>query len=139
MVLQPHYCRNNNGLGYSPFARHYLGNHYCFLFLQVLRCFSSLGLLSLRNDPYGSGFPIRRSSDQEVIRHLPEAYRSLSRPSSPLRAKAFIIRPYLLSKVIKTFPTCKRTVIDLLSIIVENIGLEPMTSCVQGRRSSQLS
>ncbi len=24
------------------FARHYLGNHYYFLFLQVLRCFSSL-------------------------------------------------------------------------------------------------
>ncbi len=27
--------------------------------------------------------------------HLPEAYRSLSRPSSPLRAKASAIRPYL--------------------------------------------
>jgi hypothetical protein len=26
-VLQPRYCLNNNGLGYSPFARHYLGNH----------------------------------------------------------------------------------------------------------------
>ena len=29
--------------------------------------------------------------------HLPEAYRSLSRPSSSLRAKAFAMRPYLLS------------------------------------------
>jgi hypothetical protein len=28
---------------------------------------------------------------------LPVAYRSLSRPSSPLRAKAFTMRPYLLS------------------------------------------
>ncbi len=44
-VLQPRHCRNNVGLGCSPFARHYLGNHYCFLFLQVLRCFSSPGLL----------------------------------------------------------------------------------------------
>ena len=44
-VLQPQYCRNNIGLGCSPFARHYLGNHYCFLVLQVLRCFSSLGQL----------------------------------------------------------------------------------------------
>ena len=26
-----------------------------------------------------------------------------------------------------------------LMLIVENIGVEPMTSCVQGRRSSQLS
>ena len=42
-VLQPQYCRNNIGLGYSPFARHYLGNHYCFLFLRLLRCFSSPG------------------------------------------------------------------------------------------------
>ena len=30
------------GLGYSQFARRYSGNHYCFLFLQVLRCFTSL-------------------------------------------------------------------------------------------------
>ena len=30
------------GLGSSPFARHYWGNHSYFLFLQVLRCFSSL-------------------------------------------------------------------------------------------------
>ena len=29
------------GLGCSPFARHYWGNHCCFLFLGVLRCFSS--------------------------------------------------------------------------------------------------
>ena len=40
-VLQPRICRNKPGLGCSPFARHYLGNHYCFLLLWVLRCFSS--------------------------------------------------------------------------------------------------
>ena len=37
-------------LGCSLFARHYLGNHYCFLFLPVLRCFSSRGWLTLRCD-----------------------------------------------------------------------------------------
>ena len=42
-ALQPRYCRNNSGLGCSPFARHYWGNHFCFLFLRVLRCFSSPG------------------------------------------------------------------------------------------------
>ena len=31
------------GLGYSDFARHYSRNHCCFLFLRVLRCFSSPG------------------------------------------------------------------------------------------------
>ena len=40
-VLQPRRCRNIVGLGSSPFARHYLGNHSYFLFLRVLRCFSS--------------------------------------------------------------------------------------------------
>ena len=42
VVLQPLTCRNMQGLGSSPFARHYWGNHCYFLFLQVLRCFSSL-------------------------------------------------------------------------------------------------
>ena len=35
-----HYSR---GLGSSDFARHYFRNHFCFLFLRVLRCFSSPG------------------------------------------------------------------------------------------------
>ena len=42
-VLQPQVCRNNLGLGSFPFARHYLGNHFCFIFLRLLRCFSSAG------------------------------------------------------------------------------------------------
>lgn len=52
------------GLGSSAFARHYLRNHACFLFLEVLRCFSSLGYLrhaygfSMRYWPMtASGFP----------------------------------------------------------------------------------
>ena len=44
-VLQPQSSRNSTGLDSSAFARHYLRNHYCFLFLQVLRCFSSPGWL----------------------------------------------------------------------------------------------
>src|SRR5262245_63256514 len=31
-----------SGLGYSLFARRYWGSRFCFLFLQVLRCFTSL-------------------------------------------------------------------------------------------------
>ena len=43
-VLQPRVVhRYTRGLGSSAFARHYWGNHVCFLFLEVLRCFSSLG------------------------------------------------------------------------------------------------
>ena len=40
-VLQPRMCLDTPGLGSSPVARHYWGNHCCFLFLRVLRCFSS--------------------------------------------------------------------------------------------------
>ena len=34
----------HTGLGSSAFARHYLRNHGCFLFLGVLRCFTSPGV-----------------------------------------------------------------------------------------------
>ena len=37
--------RQVSGLGSSPFARRYLGNRGFFLFLRVLRCFSSPGYL----------------------------------------------------------------------------------------------
>jgi hypothetical protein len=62
------------GLGCSDFARHYFRNHYCFLFLQVLRWFTSLGSLC---PTYGfsgqlrgfttQGFPIRKSPDQCLL------------------------------------------------------------------------
>ena len=73
-VLQPQPCRNKFGLGSSPFARHYLGNHYCFLFHQVLRCFSSLGLLLIFRYPDYSGW-VSPFGDLRIIgyRHLPEA------------------------------------------------------------------
>ena len=40
-VLQPRTGLDPHGLGSSAFARRYLRNHCCFLFLRVLRCFSS--------------------------------------------------------------------------------------------------
>jgi hypothetical protein len=43
VVLQPRPCRDRTGLGSCAFARHYLRNHCYFLFLRVLRCFSSPG------------------------------------------------------------------------------------------------
>jgi hypothetical protein len=35
------FCNSIWRLGWSPFARRYSGNRYCFLFLRVLRCFNS--------------------------------------------------------------------------------------------------
>ena len=67
MVLQPHNCRNNYGLGYSAFARHYLRNHFCFLLLRLLRCFSSAGLPPIGYYVFNIvGCPIRISTDQFV-------------------------------------------------------------------------
>ena len=62
------------GLGCSDFARHYSRNHGCFLFLQVLRWFTSLGSLvpdyGFIGPLYGftvQGFPIRKSPDQSLF------------------------------------------------------------------------
>ena len=48
VVLQPHNCRNNYGLGSSPSARRYSGNRCFFLLLLLLRCFSSEGWPPIR-------------------------------------------------------------------------------------------
>ena len=62
------------GLGWSDFARHYFRNHGCFLFLWVLRWFTSPGSLhtamySRYDNPrsYGLGSPIRTSPDHRLL------------------------------------------------------------------------
>ena len=75
-----------SGLGCSPFAHHYSGNRFCFLFLQLLRCFSSLGSLSL---VYGFnqqflGCPIRKPPDQGLL----PAPRSISSVATSFFASA---------------------------------------------------
>ena len=96
-VLQPRLRRNADGLGSSAFARHYSRNHYCFLFLCLLRCFSSAG-----SPPYRDVWPSTRRvapfGNPGIIAYLQlhPAYRSLSRPSSPLGALASPVRPWLL-------------------------------------------
>ena len=101
-VLQPRHCRNNTGLGFFPFARRYSGNRCFFLFLRVLRCFSSPGSL---HTPMDSVHDDRSSSCRvPPFRHprlngyllLPAAFRSLSRLSSALSAKASALCPILL-------------------------------------------
>ena len=94
-------CKQCIGLGCFPFARHYLGNHCCFLFLLLLRCFSSESSPPdlHRNTPTTTlpgwvapfGYPRINASLQ-----LPAAFRSLARPSSPLYAQASTVRPFLL-------------------------------------------
>src|SRR5581483_7399689 len=94
-----------NGLGSSPFARHYSGSRGFFPFLWVLRCFSSPACLSA---PYvfrceyhritSDGFPHSEISGSKVGQHLTRAYRSRPRPSSALGAKASTVCSYSLDR-----------------------------------------
>ena len=92
----------HSGLGSSAFARRYLQNRVFFLFLRVLRCFSSPGslpyVMDWRMDDRGVLCRVSPFRDLRIKGYLllPEAYRSLSRLSSALSAKASTLRSYLL-------------------------------------------
>src|SRR5438477_9411201 len=86
--FNPHSARGVS-LGCSLFARHYSGNHDCFLFLSLLRCFSSGGWLPPCGGCYTfsvTGCPIRRSRDIMLVCSSPRliaAYHVLLRLSDP--------------------------------------------------------
>jgi hypothetical protein len=91
---------HDTGLGSFPFARRYLGNHYCFLFLRVLRCFNSPRLPLTAYVFSGGcrgmtpgGFPHSEIPGSKLVWQLPEAYRSHPRLSSPPDAKASTVCP----------------------------------------------
>ena len=90
----------SSGLGSSLFARRYSGNRIFFLFLWVLRCFSSPRSLPYTMDScMDDGGLLRRVSPFRHLRIkgyllLPAAFRSLSRLSSALSAKASTLRSF---------------------------------------------
>ena len=97
-VLTPR-C-THHGLGSPDFARRYFRDRFFFLFLRLLRCFSSPGsppyVMDWRMDTGGLllwvspfGYPWIKG-----YLLLPEAFRSLSRLSSALSAKASTLRSY---------------------------------------------
>ena len=88
------------GLGSSGFARRYSQNRVFFLFLRLLRCFSSPGslpyVMDWRMDTGGLlqwVSPFRNPWIKGYLL-LPMAYRSLSRLSSALSAKASTRRSF---------------------------------------------
>ena len=93
---------SHSGLGSFHFARRYFGNRVFFLFLRLLRCFSSPGsppeaMDSLQAD---RGLlcrvsPFRHPRILEYLL-LPAAFRSLSRLSSALSAKASSLCSFML-------------------------------------------
>ena len=92
--------RTRSGLGSFPFARRYSGNRFFFLFLWVLRCFSSPGspCMAMYSPYSGRGIlcqvsPFRNRRVNGYVL-LTAAFRSLSRLSSALSAKASTLRSY---------------------------------------------
>ena len=93
-----------HGLGSFPFARRYSGNRCFFLFLRLLRCFSSPGCLLTY---YFIHMPVRTHYCTRVSPfghprfvgyvRLPAAFRSLSRPSSTPVARASTLCSYSLN------------------------------------------
>ena len=94
---------SHNGLGSCDFARRYFRNRFFFLFLRLLRCFSSAGSLRMTMDSsYGtwslsmwvSPFGYLRLTGYVL---LTAAFRSLSRPSSAPSARASTLRSFCLT------------------------------------------
>ena len=88
------------GLGSSGFARRYSRNRCFFLFLRLLRCFSSPGslpyVMDWRMDDWSLSSRVSPFRYLRIIGYLllPEAFRSLSRLSSALSAKASTLRSF---------------------------------------------
>lgn len=111
--------------GCSDFARHYFRNLGWCLFLELLRCFSSPGsprmtMYSSCDTPKG-GFPHSEISGSKLICQLPEAYRRLSRLSSPIIAKAsttcsYSLDPITLNSLIETSSLFSRNVCQVFHL-----------------------
>ena len=93
IVLSPHCrrsynparCLDTRGLGSCAFARHYWRNHCYFLFLRVLRCFSSprSPRLNAGDRPSACRVAPFGHSRIKACLQLPVNFRSFPRPSSP--------------------------------------------------------
>ena len=100
----PARCLDTRGLGSCAFARHYLRNHCYFLFLRVLRCFSSPRsprIIRCGDGIAAAGFPhsdIRGSRSICLSPRLFAACHVLRRLREP---QASPVRPCLLSYVFR--------------------------------------
>ena len=101
VVLQPRHRRNGAGLGCSDFARRYSRNHSCFLFLRLLRCFSSAGSPTLAGVTglQPAGLPHSDTHGSMLVCSSPwifAAYRVLHRlwkPRHPPYALLLLVAP----------------------------------------------
>ena len=121
-----------NGLGCFTFARHYLGNHYCFLFLRLLRCFSSPGFLltsyvfrCICYDITRSGLPHSETCGSSVVSTFPQniaGNRVLHRLLVPRHP------PYALNNLTKKFIKILFVVLFLLWLDLVTITINYYSS-----------
>ena len=148
--------RDTGGLGSSPFARRYWGNRCYFLFLRVLRCFSSPRSPPGLSGVTGSlppGCPIRRSrglwvfaprpgfsqlvtsffaSESQGIPHAP-FFRSVISFYTTLRR--IVVFAFLVSHHTRRITAClalvcsTRLLIFSLGYMTYPLGTCPLPSC----------
>ena len=156
-----------NGLGCSPFARHYWGNHCLFSFPAGTKMFQfpalalQLGKITVSSDgwvvPFGNlRIKVICTSPKLIAayhvlhrlrepRHPPCAlsyflYDCILRYSFPNNGIIYTFSCFLLKLSHLRFDLCSRSNLRFLRFDgVENNGFEPLTLCVQSRCSSQLS
>ena len=92
-----------------------------FLFLRVLRCFSSPRSPPSMMDNTSSKYWVVPFGNPRIKGHLHlhAAYRSLSRPSSPPRAKASAMCPYLISFTLFILHCCntKENILSAVNLL----------------------
>ena len=138
------------------------GFTFCFLFLRLLRCFSSPGSPRLSGSAVArTGLPHSEILGSMVICTSPglfaacRVFRRLLKPRHPPSALVhFLCNVFLLLVGTPVFTpcvdvalvlftnfvqSCQRSFAALCCGSVENIRVELMTPCLQGRCSSQLS
>ena len=84
---------------YGIITRHYLGNRFFFLFLRVMRCFSSPGWLhnfSWWQDFILPGCPIQKCTDQ-VLFADPRAFSQLTTSFFAYRSLGILCSPFVTS------------------------------------------
>ena len=111
--------RHTAGLGSSPVARHYWGNHCYFLFLRVLRCFSSPGSPQRKNALItalqAAGLSHSDTRGSKVICTSPRifaAYRVLHRLREPRHPPCALI----YFRTVSTTPSRKRETLILSAV-----------------------
>ncbi len=107
-----------SGLGSSPFARHYSGNTYWYLFLRVLRWFTSPGSPPKWLRTFVRGLPHSGILGSQLACSSPRliaACHALHRPKAPRHP------PHTFTILTRISPSCHRP--------CEEMGFRPKTLC----------